>query len=50
MSLLKYMFKKKKKKKKKNHAAWLSIVFLFDIKFLFLTEDTRVTQNGVLKW
>ena len=27
--------------RKKNHAASLSIFFPFDIKFLFLTEDTE---------
>ena len=26
---------------KKNHAVWMSIVFPFDVKFLFLTEDTE---------
>ena len=26
---------------KRNHAALLSIVFPFDVKFLFLTEDTE---------
>ena len=29
------------KKQKKNHAACLSIVFPFDLKFLFLTADTE---------
>ena len=27
--------------RKKNHAAWLNIVFSFDVKFLFLTENTE---------
>ena len=27
--------------RKKNHAACLSIVFTFDVKFIFLTEDTE---------
>ena len=39
-SLLKYMFIRHKIRTK-NHAAWLSIVFPFHIKFLFLTEDTK---------
>ena len=30
----------KKNLNKKSHATWLSIVFLFDLKF-FLTEDTE---------
>ena len=25
----------------KDHAAWLSIVFSFDVKFIFLIEDTE---------
>ena len=40
MSLLKYK-SSRHKKLKKNYAAWLSIVFPFDVKFLFLTEDTE---------
>ena len=27
--------------RKKDHVAWLSIVFHFDIKFLFLTDETE---------
>ena len=28
------------KKQKKNHAAWQSLVFPFDVKLIFFTEDT----------
>ena len=29
------------KYEKKEHAAWLSIAFPFDVKFIFLTENTE---------